>query len=538
PALPAKPAAETAPAAADPFLQEVATLPLEQQVARVVTKLKELNPNFDGKETHTIENGAVTELALSTIGVADITPLKALPSLKRLTLASASAAQKGALFDLSPLKGMPLTWFYCQNNPISDLSPLRDMLLMVLSLGITQVSDLSPLAGMKLTVLSINDTAVSDLSPLAGMPLTVLWCNNTKVTDLSPLTDMPLKELRCDFVAARDAAVLRGIKTLSKINDVAAAEFWLRVGPVAASAATPSRAQTGQPLTTSIGLELVSVPAGEFMLGSTPEERQWDANAPWAKAEGEQPRKAAIRQAFWIGRTEVTVGQWKQFVKATNYETDGEKAGVSFAPREPGVWSSRVEGANWKDPHFDSTPQDNQPVCCISWDDAMAFCSWLDQREKGRLPAGCKIRLPTEAEWEYACRAGKQTRFWWGNEPEDGNGRLNWNWRAREFVFVSPVDHYGARGRNSFGLADMLGNVWEWCLDGFDQRGAHAEWWAGDVSMRVMRGGAFGGRPGRPRCALREPHPPSFSSAVCGFRVACGPMPVETPAKGGTNRQR
>jgi len=246
PALPAKPAAETAPTA-DPFLKEVAALPPEQQVVRVMAKLKELNPNFDGKETHKIENGAVTELALSTIGVADITPLKALPQLKRLTLASASASQKGSLADLSPLKGLPLTWLYCQNNPIGDLSPLRDMPLTVLSLGLTQVTELSPLAGVKLAVLSINDTAVTELSPLAGMPLTVLWCNNTKVTDLSPLQDMPLKELRCDFVAARDAAVLRGIKSLARINDMMAAAFWLRVGPVVTSATTPSRVQASQP---------------------------------------------------------------------------------------------------------------------------------------------------------------------------------------------------------------------------------------------------------------------------------------------------
>lgn len=545
PALAAKPV--VAPVAADPFLKEVAALPPELQVARVVAKMKELNPTFDGKETHKIENGAVTDLALSTIGVTDITPLKALPLLKRLTLASASAAQKGSLSDLSPLKGLPLTWLYCQNNPISDLSPLRDMPLTVLSLGVTQVSDLAPLVGMKLTVLSVNDTAVSDLSPLAGMPLSVLWCNNSKVTDLSPLQGMPLRELRCDFVAARDAAILRGIKTLAKINGATPAAFWLQVGPIVASAAASSRVQTGQSLMTSIGMELVSIPPGEFMLGSTPEEREW-AMSPrnggsrelMVRVEGEQPRKAVIRQGFWLGRTEVTVGQWKQFVKATGYETDGEKAGVSFAQKGGNTWSSHVEGANWKNPRFEIETRDNHPVCCISWNDAMAFCAWLDKLEqgRGRLPAGCKVRLPTEAEWEYACRASTQTKFWWGDAQEDGEGRLNWSWMRQGPIRVTPVDHYGARGRNRFGLADMLGNVWEWCLDGFDASGAHAEFWAGDEFQRVTRGGALGAGPGRPRCARREARPPSYSSAICGFRIACGVPPAETPTKTGTNRQR
>jgi len=531
PAPTPKPAAETAPAVAlDPFLKEVAALPPAQQVTRVVAKLKELNPNFDGKETRKIENGAVTELALSTIGVSDIAPLKALPHLKKLTLASTSAKQKGALSNLSPLKGLPLTWLYCQNNPVGDLSPLHGMPLTVLSAGFTRVSDLSPLAGMKLTVLSCDNTPVNDLSPLADMPLTILWCNNTKVTDLSSLGKLPLKELRCDFVVTRDAAILRGIKTLETINNLPAAMFWKRVGPLAANAAAAPRVQTGQPLLTSIGLELVPIPPGEFMLGSTAAEREWAASAeggramePALRAEGDPPRKAVIRQPFWLGRTEVTVRQWKQFVEATKYETDAEKGGRCWGPSDPRTWR-HMTGLSWKNPHLGDAPKDNEPVCCVSWNDAVAFCAWLDGRErsKGTLPAGCKLRLPTEAEWEYACRAGAQTKFWWGGAPEKGEGRLNWNWKQQDQPALTPADHYGAKGRNKFGLADMLGNVWEWCLDDFDSNGAHAELWRGHSELRVMRGGAFGGGPGLPRCAFRESRPAGESAAHGGFRVCCG----------------
>jgi type 1 glutamine amidotransferase len=205
------------------FCNEVAALPAEQQVARVVAKLKELNPNFDGRQTHKAEGGAVTELAISTVGLRNLAPVSALKQLKKLTVAPWAANQKGALADLSPLQGLPLAWLYCQNNPVSDLSPLKGLPLTVLGCGGTQVGDLSPLAGMKLTVLSINDTAVSDLSPLSGMPLTTLWCNNTKVTDLSPLGSSPLQELRCDFQPQRDTGALRGIPTLRKLNDQPAA---------------------------------------------------------------------------------------------------------------------------------------------------------------------------------------------------------------------------------------------------------------------------------------------------------------------------
>jgi serine/threonine protein kinase/Leucine-rich repeat (LRR) protein len=247
PATPPAPAPAPASAAQPPppqpadeaFIKSVSAMQPEQQVQAVVGKLKELNPAFDGKETHKIEGGAVTTLSFSTVGVTDISPVKALRWLRTLSMAPPALNQKGSVENLAPLQGMQLTWLWCHNNPITDLSPLKGLPLTTLSFGGTQVSDLSPLVGMKLQVLSFNDTVVSDIAALEGMPLTVLWCNNTKVTDLSPLKAAPLREIKCDFVAERDAAILRGIRTLAKINDLPAATFWMRVGPVVASA-TPA----------------------------------------------------------------------------------------------------------------------------------------------------------------------------------------------------------------------------------------------------------------------------------------------------------
>ncbi|MBI5685680.1 MAG: formylglycine-generating enzyme family protein [Verrucomicrobia bacterium] len=264
-------------------------------------------------------------------------------------------------------------------------------------------------------------------------------------------------------------------------------------------------------ITTSTGMELVWIPPGEFMQGSTPEEREWahanGCDPRWTKYEGEEPRRVSIKEGFWMGRTELTLSHWRKFVDTTGYVTDGEKNGK----------------ASWRQPKAGFTLKDNHPATCVSWNDAVAFCQWLTETETkaNKLPARMIYRLPTEAEWEYACRAGTQTRFWWGDNVEDGKRRLNWTGTSEGFEFVSPVNHFGAKGRNLFGLADMLGNVWEWCLDGLDPKQAHAECFKGNSHDGAARGGAFN-RTGSDRCAYRRAQPFSTADNTIGFRVCCG----------------
>ncbi len=297
------------------------------------------------------------------------------------------------------------------------------------------------------------------------------------------------------------------------------------ISPAAAAAALKL---LGNVFTNSVGAEMVYIPPGEFMLGSTKEEQAWavanGVKEEEAKREGEAPRKATIKQGFWMGRTEVTVGQWKQFVKETGYVTDGEKRGESWVYQGPGKSYAPMKGKSWKDPNFGELPKDNDAVCCISWNDAVAFCGWLTEGERkaGRLPAGLEVRLPTEAEWEYACRAGTQTKWWWGETKEKGQGRLNWSGKDDGYEFVAPVDSFGARGRNRFGLADMLGNVWEWCLDEYDATQAHEEYYQGNPGARVLRGGSFFNSPAYGRCASRHGTNPANSYGNYGFRVAFG----------------
>lgn len=307
---------------------------------------------------------------------------------------------------------------------------------------------------------------------------------------------------------------------MNRVNLVAiTAVLWLL-----AVAPLPAQEKT---LTTSTGIEMVWIPPGEFMLGSTPDEQKWaTANGGKIDAvafEGKKPRKTKIGNGFWMGRTEITVAQWKRFVAAASYKSDAENLGsVDSAPIKGELWG-RVQGASWGDPRFPSPQKDDHPVCCVSWNDAMAFCLWLTQTEKKvkKLPADMICRLPTEAEWEYACRCGRHTVFWWGDDKMGGEKRLNWYGNADGFEYVSPVDHYRVRGRNKVGLADMLGNVWEWCLDGFDPEGAHEERFKGG-DRYVMRGGSFRDMPGAARCASRTSGYSRSTYANFGFRIVVG----------------
>ena len=309
-------------------------------------------------------------------------------------------------------------------------------------------------------------------------------------------------------------------------------------------------------------VELVYIPPGTFMMGSTPEERAWATGIEGGatpgttreKPEGD-PRLTRIKHGFWMGRTEVSVGQFKRFAEETGYVSDAEKPGGQtqcFDPEWDGYhlttkvvhpWKP-MPGKSWRDPNWAFPMRDDYPVVCLSWNDARAFCKWLTKREReaGRLPEDLEYRLPTEAEWAYGCRGGRpRAFFWWGDEIEEGEGRLNISsvdflpgrnkiWPLANvpwsdgFAFVSPVDHYGEKGRNGFGLADTCGGVWEIVLDHFDPQGAHEEPYFVEKNPRpVCRGGNYFDVPGNARCAVRLGlRSPSYSDSRDGFRICLG----------------
>jgi Leucine-rich repeat (LRR) protein len=221
--------ARTVSPAGEAFVKEVTALPAEEQVARVVAKLKELNPGYDGRENHRIEKGQVVQLGLTPTQIADISPLRALTNLRQLFCGVLGDKRISRLADLTPLKGLPLEQLRCPGTDVSDLSPLQGMPLKFLGFNYTRVTDLSALKGMPLEKLHFKGTQVSDLSPLRGTPLSVLECQETPVRDLSPLRDAPLEDLKCDPAVAASPGnrkVLRSIKTLKQINGITPAEFW------------------------------------------------------------------------------------------------------------------------------------------------------------------------------------------------------------------------------------------------------------------------------------------------------------------------
>ncbi|MCX6900552.1 MAG: SUMF1/EgtB/PvdO family nonheme iron enzyme [Verrucomicrobia bacterium] len=270
-------------------------------------------------------------------------------------------------------------------------------------------------------------------------------------------------------------------------------------------------------MTSSTGIALVWIPPGEFMMGSTTKEKAWadyqGCNHTCSNPEGE-PRPVKVPHGFWLGRTELTVRQWQKFVDFTRYITDAERA-------------KKIR--NWREPRQDVRPKDHHAVCWISWNDAVAYCDWLTKTERKarKLPPDMEYRLPTEAEWEYACRAGQeQTKFWWGDNPADGARRLNWYGAEDGQEYEALVDSFGTRGRNKFGLADMLGNVWEWCLDDYDRKGGHAGCYKGNPGACVRKGGAWSQFNGFERCATRTSSSPISAANHFGFRVCCGVRPT------------
>jgi serine/threonine protein kinase len=194
------------------WIAHVAQLPAEEQIAEVIARLKELNPEFDGKVIAEHENGQVRSWDMRTDQVTDIRPLAALKHLKSVNLGGTYTwKHNGKLVDISPLEGIPIEGLEVTSTLVEDLSPLRNTPLTFLRVDNTNVTDLSPIRNAKLNRLFIHNTMISDLTPLQGMALTYLHMANTQVKDLSVLSGMPLEDLRCQYCGIKDMKVLEGM---------------------------------------------------------------------------------------------------------------------------------------------------------------------------------------------------------------------------------------------------------------------------------------------------------------------------------------
>jgi formylglycine-generating enzyme required for sulfatase activity len=236
--------------------------------------------------------------------------------------------------------------------------------------------------------------------------------------------------------------------------------------------------------------------------------------------EGPQ-HKVTLTKIFSLCIHPVTRGQFAQFVEATGYKTDAEEDGKGGYGRKDDQWVQAPEFLWHTKLGFEPEPTDAHPVVNVSWNDAVAFCKWLSRE------VGGTYRLPTEAEWEFACRAGNPGRFSFG---DDESKLSDYAWYGGlGGLGTKPV---GQKAANAFGLFDIHGNVWEWCGDGFTLYDAAAvidPVGMNRFQLRVARGGAFSTQPSAVRSARRSDGTPTTRYIVNGFRVLLVTEPAKQP---------
>ncbi|WP_435009292.1 bifunctional serine/threonine-protein kinase/formylglycine-generating enzyme family protein [Tundrisphaera lichenicola] len=286
--------------------------------------------------------------------------------------------------------------------------------------------------------------------------------------------------------------------------------YWRSPAPVVPDIPPTSGNLPIRIVTRHLKMGLVLIPRGEFWMGSPDSD-------PSADPEEKPSHQVRISRPFYMGEKEVTVGQFRVFVHENQHLTSAEKTGrggFTYIP-ELGRLEQRQE-FTWEHPGLGPRPADDQPVVQVSASDAMAFCEWLSRVE------GRPYRLPTEAEWEYACRAGSETRWSTGDDPRSLEP---FAWTLENSGGV--LHAVGTKRPNKFGLFDMHGNAWEWCSD----------WQAGykaapigdpigdpSTGLHAVRGGSIDWDDvDQTRSASRHPHPSTDAFFTFGFRV-CSPV--------------
>jgi eukaryotic-like serine/threonine-protein kinase len=258
------------------------------------------------------------------------------------------------------------------------------------------------------------------------------------------------------------------------------------------------------------GMQMVYVPEGPFTMGSN----QGD--------EVEKPVHTVSLKAFWMDQTEITNAMFETFVQANNYQTEAERIGKAYYLNLSIEYWDRIEGIDWQHPQGPESNLDglsDYPVVIVSWNDAVAYCSWAGGY------------LPSEAEWEKAARGTDERAYPWGNEAPDGNYlnladvNLDVNWAEKNIddgnQLTSPVGSY-PDGASPYGVLDMAGNVWEWVDDWYDVYPGGDQNTSPDfgVTYRIIRGGSWDYEASYARSAFRLRGTPYDASSNIGFRCA------------------
>ena len=308
---------------------------------------------------------------------------------------------------------------------------------------------------------------------------------------------------------------------LAQVRDLNPEEPGLVAGEqrlAAAHAELERKRQEAEAKVRELAGEMVSIPGGTFRMG--------DLNG--GGSDDERPVHSVTVPSFKLGSYEVTVGLFRRFVQATGYQTDAERNADGNAGCRiytGGSWNW-MPGRSWQSPGY--AIDDNQPVVCVSWNDALAFMEWLAEQTGGNY------RLPTEAEWEYAARAGSTTTYHFGNAEAqlcryanhaDTSTDFKWRNKACSDGVGKRAAAVGRYQPNGYGLNDMHGNVWEWVEDCWNDSYAGAPsdgraWTSGDCDRRVVRSGAWSVDQRYLRSANRYGFTRSSRGSDIGFRLA------------------
>lgn len=272
----------------------------------------------------------------------------------------------------------------------------------------------------------------------------------------------------------------------------------------------------------SIGMQLALIPAGEFEMGlsespqaeNQPPPGDWRYREPETIKKEQLPRhRVVLTKAFYISETEVTYSQFRKFVDASGYVTDVER--TKGWGKEDRGWLLR-KGYSWRSAG-QWRIEDQHPVSNVTWNDAVALCQWLSKHDD--LGA---YRLPTEAEWEFACRAGTTTHYFFGDDPDQF---AEYAWYKENFEIA--YQFVGLKRPNPFGIYDIYGNRQEWCLDVFDPEFYSRSPLSDPVCRsggeeRVLRGGTHTDMASFCTSSRRWSQP-SDTPGAAGIRVVCIP---------------
>ncbi|MEO6801575.1 MAG: SUMF1/EgtB/PvdO family nonheme iron enzyme [Rhodanobacter sp.] len=269
---------------------------------------------------------------------------------------------------------------------------------------------------------------------------------------------------------------------------------------------------------------MVVIPTGSFLMGAAASNKDG--------ADSQLPQhKVTLGTGFALARAEITVGEFREFVRASGYVPDSVKHGGASVYDERSGTLREDPNADWQDDYAGRKAADNLPVVNVSWNDAIAYAAWLNQR------TGKRYRLPSEAEFEYALRAGTTTPYWWGQGTPDrkvenltGSGDRSRSGRSWSNAFRGYRDGYWGLAPvmsfapNPFGLYDMDGNVSEWVADCWHDNYIRAPddgsaWINPGCSAHVLRGGSWGSSPAQVISAYRQGVASDVRSGRVGFRV-------------------